>query len=179
MRGESWLAEYLHEMTAARGLGVPIPAQGCVPVIGRGAHPSRVRVPEVEPAVIAAAGAPTDGSRIAVVACRRDPQAAKPGIKGRVAPGDLSCRAHAASSHRSSVLSTRVAFVTSRLEISAYREWSIQIAEGGAIPVSRRTVASVDLRRARSRIGSQLGGGGTPQSGCHDGSAFQNMILSK
>ena len=103
MRGESWLAEYLHEMTAARGLGVPIPAQGCVPVIGRGAHPSRVRVPEVEPAVIAAAGAPTDGSRIAVVACRRDPQAAKPGIKGRVAPGDLSCRAHAESSHRSRI----------------------------------------------------------------------------
>ena len=73
-------------------MGVPIPAQGCVPVIGRGAHPSRVRVPEVEPAVIAAAGAPTDGSRIAVVACRRDPHAAKPGIKGRVAPGDLGCR---------------------------------------------------------------------------------------
>ena len=143
MRGESWLAEYLHEMTTARGLGVPIPAQGCVPVIGRGAHPSRVRVPKVEPAVIAAAGAPTDGSRIAVVACRRDPHAAKPGIKGRVAPGDLSCRAHAASSHRSSVLSTRVAFVTSRLEISAYREWSIQIAEGGAIPVSRRTVPAL------------------------------------
>ena len=134
MRGESWLAEYLHEMTAARGLGVPIPAQGCVPVIGRGAHPSRVRVPEVEPAVIAAAGAPTDGSRIAVVACRRDPHAAKPGIKGRVAPGDLSCRAHAESSHRSRISAHYLRSVEptghpagGRSEIGVYPEYLLHI----------------------------------------------------
>jgi hypothetical protein len=52
----------------AHGLGVPIPAKGCPPIIRRGANPSRVRVPEVEPIVIAAAGAPTEGSRVAVVA---------------------------------------------------------------------------------------------------------------
>ena len=69
--------------------------------------------------------------------------------------------------------------MTSRLEISAYREWSIQIAEGGAIPVSRRTVPALISAELGAAIGSQLGGGGAPQSGCPDGSAFQNMILSK
>ena len=36
-----------------------------------------------------------------------------------------------------------------------------------------------DTRRGRGRVGSQPGGGFTLQSGCSDGSAFQNMILSK
>jgi hypothetical protein len=63
--------------------------------------------------VIAATSAPTEGSRIAVVARRRDPNAAEPGVKGRVAPGDTSCRAHAEEdSHGSTFLSTRVAFAT-------------------------------------------------------------------
>ena len=48
-----------------------------------------------------------------------------------------------------------------------------------AIQVSRRTRAGVDARRGRGRVGSQPGGGLTLQSGCPDGSAFQNMILSK
>jgi len=91
-----------------RGLGVPIPAKRCPPIIRRGANPSRMRVPEVEPVVIAAAGAPAEGSGVAVVARRRDPDAAKPGVKCRVAPSDLGCRAHAERSHGSSVLSTRV-----------------------------------------------------------------------
>jgi hypothetical protein len=38
---------------------------------------------------------------------------------------------------------------------------------------------SVDAGRGRGRVGSQPGGGLKPQSGYPDGSAFQNMILSK
>ena len=49
--------------------------------------------------VIAAARAPTEGSRVAVLARRRDPYAAEPGVKGRVAPGDPGCRAHAKGLH--------------------------------------------------------------------------------
>src|SRR5215813_9178458 len=47
------------------------------------------------------------------------------------------------------------------------------------IQVSGGTRADVDARRGRGRVGSQPGGGLTLQSGCPDGSALQNMILSK
>src|SRR5215469_18220913 len=105
----------------ARGPGVPIPAKGRPPVIRRSANLSRVRVPEVAPIVIAATGAPTAGSRVAVVARRGDPYAAEPGVKGRVAPGDPGCRAHAKRSHDraycrvcSSILSTTPIWVLCR-----------------------------------------------------------------
>jgi hypothetical protein len=49
----------------------------------------------------------------------------------------------------------------------------------GAIQFLRRTRSGVDVRRGGGRIGRQPGGGLTLQSGCPDGSAFQNMILSK
>ena len=86
-------------MPPARGLGVPIPAKRSPPIVRGRANPLRVRVPEVEPGAVVAASAPTEGSRIAVVARWRDPNAAEPRVKGRVAPGDLSCRAHAEKIH--------------------------------------------------------------------------------
>ena len=42
-------------MSPARDLGVPIPPKRCPPRVRRRANPLRVRVPEVEPVVIAAA----------------------------------------------------------------------------------------------------------------------------
>ena len=95
-------------MPPARGQGVPIPAKWCPPIIRRGANPSCMRIPEVKPVVIAATGAPAEGNRVAVIARRRDPYAAEPGVKCRIAPGDPGCRAHAERSHGSSALSTRV-----------------------------------------------------------------------
>jgi hypothetical protein len=47
-------------------------------------------------------------------------------------------------------------------------------------PVSRTPVSArpPEVIPRSVRVGSQLGGV-TPQSGCPDGSVFQNMILSK
>jgi hypothetical protein len=48
-----------------------------------------------------------------------------------------------------------------------------------ASPIVTENRVGVDVPRGRGRVGSQPGGGLTLQSGCPDGSAFQNMILSK